>query len=538
MDIRKYIADITASSINELQKSGRFDGFAMPKIAVSKPKEKLHGDYSISVAMEIGKKENQNPMEIAEAIKEQLALQPDLFEYFDLIEVMTPGFINFYLSKKYLWQVAEEVIEQGDKFGNLDIGKKQKVQVEFISANPTGPLTVGNGRGGPYGDVLANVLTKAGYKTEKAYYVNDYGQQILALGHSVLKDADAKYTGDYIDEMTKTLAPKISDPYKLGKEAAKIVLENIKATIEKLNIRFDEWFSETKLYDNGEVDKAVEFLKRKDFIYELDGAQWFKATQFGDERDRVLVKTDGTNTYLAGDIAYHKHKFEKQKFDKVINVWGADHFGDVAGLMAGVEAIGHKGKLQVVLLQFVTVVKDGKPVKMSKRLGTAIAMDDLLDELPADVIRFFFLQKSANTHLNFDMDLAKEQSDKNPVFYVQYAYARIASILRSASANRRMAIAKQIKGVELLVHPAEFNLIKQIGRLTEVVEDTAEDYQVHRLTQYALDLATAFHQFYNECHVLVDDENLKQARLGLLTATQIALKNTLDILGISAPDKM
>ncbi len=538
MNIRKHIAEIVAKSIKELQKSGsvswRMDDFFISKIIVLKPKEKLHGDYSISIAMEIGKKENQNPMEIAEAIKEQLAMQADLFDYFDLIEVLAPGFINFYLSKKYLWQVAEDVMQQKEKFGNLDLGKKQKVQVEFVSANPTGPLTVGNGRGGPYGDVLANALIKAGYKTEKAYYVNDYGQQIVALGHSVLKDADAKYTGEYIDELNKSLASKITDPYKLGKEAAKIVLENIKTTVEKLNIKFDEWFSETKLYDNGEVDKVVEFLKKKDFIYEQDGAQWFKATQFGDERDRVLVKTDGTNTYLAGDIAYHKYKFEKQKFDKVINIWGADHFGDVAGLMAGVEAIGHKDKLQIVLLQFVTVVKDGKPVKMSKRLGTAIAMDDLLDELSADVIRFFFLQKSANTHLNFDMDLAKEQSDKNPVFYVQYAYARIASILRSAEAGE----IKQIKNIELLIHQKELDLIKQISRLSEVVEDTAMDYQVHRLTQYALDLATAFHQFYNDCHVLVDNEQLKQARLGLLMATQIALKNTLDILGISAPEKM
>lgn len=536
MKAREYIGKITRDAVQSLQSVGVFSAFAVPKIIILKPKEKTHGDYAINVAMEIGKKENRNPLEVAEAIKEQLAKNDDVFDYFDLIEVVAPGFINLHLSKQYLWGIGNEAISQKEKFGNLVLGKKQKVQVEFISANPTGPLTVGNGRGGPYGDVLANVLIKAGYKTEKAYYVNDFGNQILSLGHSVLKDADAKYTGEYIDELNQTLATKITNPYKLGKEAAKIILnENIKKTVEKLNIKFDEWFSETKLYDNKEVEKVIELLKKKELLYEQDGAWWFKATQFGDERDRVLIKSDGSNTYLAGDIAYHKYKFEKKKFSKAINVWGADHFGDVAGLKAGVEAIGHKDKLEVLLLQFVTVVKDGKPVKMSKRLGTAIAMDDLLDELPADVIRFFFLQKSANTHLNFDMDLAKEQSDKNPVFYVQYAHARICSILRSASWRNK---SKSIVGVELLVHAKELDLLRQISHLSEIVEDTVTDYQVHRLTQYALELATAFHQFYNECHVLVDDENLKQARLGLLTATQITLKNTLDLLGISAPEKM
>jgi len=536
MNARDYIEKITQNAIQTLQEQGVFGEPGVSAISVLKPKERSHGDYAVNVAMEIAKKEKKNPMEIAEALKEQMAKNDDVFEYFDLIEVVTPGFINFYFSKHYLWKIGGEALAQGEKFGNLQIGKDQKAQVEFVSANPTGPLTVGNGRGGPFGDVLANVLKKAGYKTEKAYYINDYGQQILALGHSVLKDDQAKYTGEYIDDLNKSLVAKIKDPYKLGKEAAKIILNLIiKKTIEKLNIKFDEWFSESKLHESKEVDKTIELLKKKGLVYEQDSAQWFKATQFGDERDRVLVKSDGTNTYLAGDIAYHKYKFEKKKFNKVINIWGADHFGDVPGLMAGVEALGHKGKLEVILLQFVTVMKDGKPVKMSKRLGTAIAMDDLLDELPPDVVRFFFLQKSANTHLNFDMDLAKEQSDKNPVFYVQYAYARLSSILRSA--NWRSS-AKRIENVELLVHPSELNLLKQINYLPEIIEEVALNYQVHHLTQYALDLATAFHQFYNECHVLIDDEKLKQARLGLLSATRVALKNTLDILGITAPEKM
>lgn len=536
MQAKKYITTIIEESIQSLQEQGIFSAFAVPIISVLKPKEKSFGDYAINVAMEIGKKENRNPMEIAEAIKEQLAKNDDIFNYFDLIEVVEPGFINFHLSKQYLWSVGNEALLQKEKFGNLTLGKKQKAQVEFVSANPTGPLTVGNGRGGPYGDVLANVLKKSGYKVDKAYYVNDYGQQILALGHSVLKDGQAKYTGEIIDELNEKLASKIKDPYELGKEASKYILKNIKNTIEKLKINYDEWFFESSLYAKKEIDKTISILKDKDLIYSEEGAEWFKARQFGDERDRVLIKSDKSNTYLAADLAYHKYKFEKKKFNKVINVWGADHFGDVPGLKAGVEALGHKDKLEVVLLQFVTVVKDGKPVKMSKRLGTAITMDDLLDELSVDVVRFFFLQKSANTHLNFDMNLAKEQSEKNPVFYVQYAYARIASILRSAGGSVKRP--KGSAGFVLLNHEKELDLLRQICRLPEIIEETAKDYQVHRLTQYSMELATAFHQFYNECHVLIDDEKLKQARLGLLIATRIALKNTLDLLGVSAPEKM
>jgi len=521
MDIREEIKGIISKALEHLKYEGDFS------IKVLRNKESTFGDYSVSIAMEIGKKEKRDPMEVALEIKEQMAS-----DTFSKIEVMKPGFINFFISSDILFSEINKVLSVEEGFGSLP-SKDSKVQVEFISANPTGPLTVGNGRGGPFGDVLANILSKAGYETEKAYYINDYGKQILSLGHSVLKDADAKYSGEYID----LIAPRIkeTDPYLVGKAAAKIVLEEmIRGTIEKLGIHFDEWFSESELYKDNAVDAVVSYLKEKGLTYESEGALWFKSTSFGDERDRVIVKADGDNTYLAGDIAYHKYKFEKQKFDKVINVWGADHFGDVPGLKAGVEAIGHKGKLEVLLLQFVTVMKDGAPVKMSKRLGTAITMDDLLEELNPDVIRFFFLQKSANTHLNFDMNLAKEQSDKNPVFYIQYAYARLCSILRNGGVEG----AKKIENVSLLVHEKELELMKQILKLPEMVEDTAEDYQTQRVPQYAIDLATSFHQFYNECHVLVEDEKLKEARLGLVSATKVALKNTLDLLGVSAPEEM
>jgi arginyl-tRNA synthetase len=497
-------------------------------IKIVRPQKSSFGDYSVSVAMELGKSNGDNPMKIAEKIKEKIK-----GKYFDKIEVVHPGFINFYISPKYFFKEIKEAFEKKDNFGQFS-KKKKKVQVEFISANPTGPLTVGNGRGGPFGDVLANVFKKYGYEVKKAYYINDHGKQILSLGHSVLKDEEAKYTGEYIDKLNKKIKGK--DPYKVGKEAAKIILnEIIKKTVKKLNINFDEWFSENTLYEKKEVDKVLEFLREAGLTYEQEGAEWFMSTALGDERDRVIVKSDGEKTYLLGDIAYHRNKFEKGKFDKVINIWGADHYGDVPGLIAGVEAMGHMNKLEIILLQFVTVTKEGKTLRMSKRLGTAIAMDDLLDEISADVIRFFFLQKSADTHLSFNLDLAKEQSEKNPVFYVQYAYARISSILKNAN---KMSRINKIKNVELLNNKKEIELMKQILRFPEIIEETANDYEVHRIPQYAIDLANAFHKFYTECHVLTVDKELREARLGLVSLSKTVLKNTLKLMGISAPEKM
>lgn len=516
MDTRREIKVLIEKTIKSLY------GFDFD-VQILKPKDKNHGDFAISSALEIGKEIKKKPLEVALEIKDNI--DSDLFEK---IEVVEPGFINFFVSPEIIKEEIKDVLN--NKFNNLEIGK-EKIQVEFISANPTGPLTVGNGRGGPFGDVLANVFKKAGYIVEKAYYINDHGKQILSLGQSILKQEDAKYSGEYIDQLS--LRIKEADAYKAGKEGAKIILEEmIKKTVAKLGINFDEWFSESELYEKGEVDKTIEILKKKDSVYENEGALWFKATNFGDERDRVLIKSDQEKTYLAGDIAYHKYKFEKKKFDKVINIWGTDHYGDVKGLKAGVEAIGYKNKLDIILLQFVTVMKDNKPVKMSKRLGTAITMDDLLEELSSDVIRFFFLQKSANTHLNFDMNLAKEQSEKNPVFYVQYAYARVCSILAKAGD------IKKAENFNLLKEEREIELMKQILKFKDIVEDTAGDYQLQRIPQYAIDLATTFHGFYQDCQVLIEDEDLKSQRLGLVLATQIALKNVLDLMGVSAPEKM
>ncbi len=505
------------------------------KIDIEKPVQESFGDTASSVALYLArefKKLDMNSHQIAEEIVSEL--QPQ--KMFEKVEVAGQGFINFFLSEEYLQNQVKEILKKKEKYGSLKIGKGKKVNLEFISANPTGPLTIGNSRGGPIGDVLANILQKAGFKTEKAYYINDYGAQIKALGHSVLKDEKAEYRGKYIDILHKRIKEK--DVYKAGEKAAKIIIEEfIKKTTDKMGIKYDEWISETKFYKNKEIDKTLEFLEKKGFLYKKDGATWFKSSQFTDKRDRVIVKSDGWKTYLAGDLALHRYKFEKKKFDRAINIWGADHYGDVAGLQAGLEALGHKGRLDIILCQFITLLEKGERKKMSKRKGIYVTMDELLTEVGSDVVRFFFLQKSADTHLNFDLALAKEQSEKNPVFYIQYAHARICSIIKKLE-EQNSKLKVTAKNLKLLGHQSELKLIKQLIRLPEIVEDTAKDYQVQRLPRYAIELANAFHRFYTDCRVISEDISLSQARLSLVMATKIILKNVLDLMGILAPEHM
>ena len=490
------------------------------EVEMEHPTNPEFGDYSTNVAL----RAKVDPQKIIDKLKDN--------PMFEKVEKAGPGFINFTLSKKVLQEELAEVLKQNDDYGQLDVGKNKKVQVEFVSANPTGPLTVANARGGPFGDVLANIFKKAGFQTEKAFYVNDYGMQVLALGHSVLKDKEAKYQSDYINELAKKIKEK--DPYKAGQLAAKYIVKDfIQKTTDKMGIKYDEWVFESDLHQSGQVDKILKFLKEKGLIYSKDGAKWFKSSKFGDQRDRVVVKEDEWKTYLAGDIALHQYKFKEKKFDKVINIWGADHHGDVPGLMAAVEALGYKDKLEIILLQFVTILEKGVKQKMSKRAGIYVTMDELLDKVGVDAVRFFFLQKSPDTHLNFDLALAQEQSSKNPVYYVQYAHARICSILRKIPKY-------EIRNTkyEKLTHPAELILIRQLIKFPEIIKDTARDYQVQRLPHYALELANVFHKFYEQCRVLDEDKELTQARISLAKATQIVLKNTLDLMGIKAPEKM
>jgi len=504
--IREEIKKLIEKAVKEL-------GFKLPEVLVEEPREKAHGDYATNVAMMIGK---EDPIKMAEMIKSKI--KSNIIER---IEIAKPGFINLFVSKEYLQKQVSEILKQKNKFGNLKIGKRGKINVEFVSANPTGPLTLGNGRGGFYGDVLANVLEKAGYNVTREYYINDRGKQVEDLKKGL-------YKGE-------------------KRTVSQIQKENQKIITKKLKIKFDNWFSEESLYRNKEVDKILDWLKRKKLAYEKEGALWFKSTKFGDDKDRVLVKADDEKTYFASDLAYLKNKFGRG-FDKLIFFWGADHYGYVGRMKAAVEALGYKKEqADFIIMQLVRLFEKGKQVRMSKRTGTYVTLEELIDKVGLDVARFFFLTRSAGSHLNFDLDLAKEKSEKNPVYYVQYANARIHSILAKSKVKspcldgRREKSKIQIKNKKifgLLNHPSELTLIKQLIRFPEVIEDTAKDYQVQRIPQYAIDLATEFHKFYRDCRVITKNKELSQARISLISATQAVLKNTLNLMGISTPEKM
>lgn len=531
--IKERIKKELSLALKELEKMGYFSQIPDSDLKIEKSPFLDRGDYSSNVAFLLAEKNKKNPQELAQALVQKINQKNKLFEK---IEIAGNGFINLFLSKDAIFAELKKIKEKNKNYGALKPKKKLFIQIEFISANPTGPLTVGNARGGAFGDCLANVFKRAGHKAQREYYVNDCGKQILALGNSVLKNEKTLYRGDYIEKIGQKIKEK--DPYLAGQAAAKIIIEEIiKKTIEKFGIKYDNWFFESNLHKKKETERIFTILREKDLIYKKEGAFWFKSSAFGDSRDRVLIKKDGEKTYLAGDIAYHRHKFENKKYDKVINIWGADHFGDVAGLMAGTEALGHKGKLEIILMQFVSLMHSGKIIKMSKRKGSFVLLDDFLGAVGKDAARFFFLEKSADTHLNFDLNLAKERSAKNPVYYIQYAYARICGILKKS----KMQISNlkiTIQNAKFLEHPSELELIKQLIRFPEVVEDCARDYQLQRIPKYALDLANDFHKFYQDCRVIGENEKIKRSRIFLVFATKTILKNTLDLMGISAPEKM
>jgi len=489
------------------------------------------GDYSTNVALVLAKRAGERPEAIAKKIVAILSKN----EMFETVEVASPGFVNFKIALPYLQNQIFQITEAGEKYGESDLGKDLKVNIEFISANPTGPLTLGNGRGGYSGDCLANILEAFGVEVEREYYINDRGAQVVKLGHSILKDDQAVYKGPYIDE----LAGKISsqDPEKAGQEAAAIIMEgSIKKTILKMGIKFDHWFSQSALYD-GEIEHVLGILKNLGFCYEKDSALWLKTSQFGDDKDRVLITEEKEFTYFASDIAYHWKKMSRG-YNLLIDFWGADHHGYVKRMEAAIEILRQKnnwsGNLKIMIAQLVRLMSKGQEIKMSKRLGTFVTIDELIDEAGPDVTRFFFLERALPTHMDFDLDLAKEQSEKNPVYYVQYAYARIHSILAKVKSQKESSTAN----LKLIKEPAETALIKQLIKLPDLVIETAEDYQVQRLPYYSIELATKFHNFYEKCRVISEDENLTAARINLLNATQIVLKKTLDLMGVSAPEKM
>ncbi|NTW26831.1 MAG: arginine--tRNA ligase [Candidatus Moranbacteria bacterium] len=554
--MKESIQKLISKAVLAAKKAHSWADFEMPEITVDYPKSEQFGDYTTNIALILAKKAGKSPMETANYLKEIIChpelvsgsrkvtngeqsteilkqVQDDMAGIFEKIEVAAPGYLNFHLSQQYLQDLTKKINIEKNSFGNSQIGKDVKINNEFISANPTGPLHLGNGRGGFYGDSLTRVFRKAGFEVTNEYYVNDAGGQVEKLGHSVLKDEEAAYIGEYIDDLNVKYA-ELGDVRKVGQLAAKEVLENIikKTAKEKMQIVFDVWMSEQKLSDDGYDQRAIEMLKEKKMTYESEGALWLRTTDFGDDKDRVLIKKDGKNAYMAGDCGYMLNKIERG-YSRLVMGLGADHHGYVSRLKAVALALGFAGDFRIIISQMVRLVKDGKEARMSKRAGNVINLDDLIDEIGHDVTRFFFLMYSPDTHMNFDLGLAKERSAKNPVFYVQYAHARICSILEKAEHGTENA------KLELLVHEKELSLIRELNKFPELIETIAENYEVHKLPQYAMKLADKFHSFYDACRV-IDEENpqLTNARLFLINAVRIVLAETLGLIGVDAPEKM
>jgi arginyl-tRNA synthetase len=534
--IRQEIKEAVLGAVQSLarDKSISIEGFDLKTgaISVDFSKDRDHGDYASNIALRIAQATKRNPKDLADLIKARIEDRSSK-KLFEKIEVAGPGFINFHISKKYFQKEVSRILKEKEKFGSVNIGKNLKTQIEFISPNPSGQMHVGNGRGAFYGDVLARILAKAGYKTDKEFYINDakVSKQIQELGKTALGRGQS-YLTPYLKSLIEKIQPALSKTVsetEAGYCLAQEVLKDLKKFVEKrLNIKFDYWISEESLYKQSWVIGTYDILKKKNLVFEKDDAYWLKLSDTG-QKDEVLLRKNGSPTYFLSDIAYHRYKIDRG-YKKIIDVWGADHQGHIPRMNAVMKILGYKGEYEVVISQIVRL----KGGKMSKREGNIITLESLIDEVGLDAARFFYLAKSLNAQMEFDVDLAKEKSEKSPVFYVQYAYARISSILKKAKAGK--PAESSVSG--LLVFSSEIELIKELLRLQEIVEDTAADYQVQRLFQYSQDLAAGFHKFYRDCRVITEDKKLAAARLRLVMAAKIVLKNTFDLMGISAPEKM
>lgn len=532
----------------------RFDYTELPAFIVEVPKDKAHGDFATNAAMVLTKQAKMKPRDIAQAIVDSLDKESKLIEK---VEIAGPGFINFYLSKNWIYDILPVVETQDTAYGSVDLGHGEKVQIEFVSANPTGLLHMGNARGGALGDSLANLLKMAGYAVTKEFYINDAGNQIVNLGLSLearyrqqLGDVDYPfpekgYHGQDIIDTAKRIIAEVGDSYlqlpeeerqqKMIATALEEKLSAIKNGLHEFGVEYDVWFSETTLHESGAITDVVNLLTEKGMTYEKDGALWLKTTSFGDEKDEVLIRSNGIPTYYAADIAYHKNKFDRG-FKRVINIWGADHHGHVARMKGAMDALGYDSQnLTIILMQLVRLYQNGEVVRMSKRTGQYVTLQELIEDVGKDAARYFFIMRNPDSHLDFDLDLAKQQSSDNPVYYVQYAHARINSILTATGQPTPKAAHCDLT---LLQEEAELELIRKIADLPNEIAYAAEELAPYRLARYATDLATMFHSFYNSCRVLTDDAALKNARLVLVNATRITLRNVLTLLGVSAPERM
>ena len=542
-----------AAACAQAMAAGTLPEAALPDFVIETPKDEKNGDFSTNLAMQLTRILRQNPRKIAEAIVGGIDL-PGLVER---VEIAGPGFINFYLVPGWLNRVLPAIQEEDADYGKSNAGGGERVQVEFVSANPTGLLHMGNARGGALGDTLAAVLNEAGYVCDKEYYINDAGNQVENLGKSV----EARYfellgRDDYqipedgyhgkdiiataqrlLDEKGEALVdlPEAERRELMKNYALKEKVAGIRGSLENFGVVFDNWFSEQSLHDAGSVHEVVDILREKGVVYEKDGAQWLRATDWGEEKDEVLVRSNGTPTYFAADIAYHRDKFERG-YKRLINIWGADHHGHVARLKGAMTALGYPGDdITVILMQLVRLYRGGEIVKMSKRSGKYVTLDELIEEVGKEAARFFFIMRSPDSALDFDLDLAKAESSDNPVYYVQYAHARICSILSVAGVDTPKAADVDLS---LLTEENERVLIRKLAEWPQEVADAARELAPYHLAYYAKELANAFHSFYNSCKVLTDDAALRDARLALVDCTRITLRNVLTLLGLSAPERM
>lgn len=549
--------ELVMRAMGELVADGTFPAEPVPAFNTEIPADSKNGDVSTNAAMVCARPFRNNPRKIAEAIVSKIDLNGS---YFARCEVAGPGFINFFYSTEWYATVVATVLEQKEKYGETDLGAGKSVLVEFVSANPTGPMHIGNARGGAIGDCLASVLEKAGYEVAREFYINDAGNQIEKFktslevrylqiykpetelpedaykGQDIIDHANAFneiYGDKYVNADSEERRQALCD-FALPKN-----IQKLHDDLGKYRIQYDKWFNESTLHKDGSVQRVIEQLKASGHTYEKDGALWFKTTEFGDEKDRVLVRENGVPTYLVPDIAYHYNKLAVRKFDKAVDIFGADHHGYIARIKASMTALGvDADRLDIVIMQMVNLVRNGEKYKLSKRSGKAITLSTLLDEIPIDAARFFFNLREPNSHFDFDLDLAVSQTSQNPVYYVQYAHARICSVLKKMNEEGIEIKSLDKAALSVLTAPEEQEMIKHLATLPNVINEAAKAYDPAKVTKYVIDLATMYHKFYNNCRIMGEDESVMQARLSLSLAVKQVIKNILDMLKITCPESM
>lgn len=554
--IDEYLVRCLNQSLKELAAEKGVDPAQLRDVALEVPKIETHGDFATNAAMVSARFFKEPPRKLAEQI---ISRMPDPEKLVDGIEIAGPGFINFFVKDKAWQNVLKTIVNMAEDYGRSNRGEGKRVQVEFVSANPTGPLHVGHGRGAAVGDVIARALEATGYDVSREYYINDAGRQMEILGHSIFlrylqlfgREVDFPedyYQGKYIEDIARELKDTKGD-YYLGVEESQAInemsmfgagkiLDEIRQDLEDFGIKYDCWFSERSLFEKSSVEKTITELQERGYVYENEGARWFRSSEFGDEKDRVVVRSNGALTYFASDLAYHKDKFERG-FNMVIDVWGADHHGYVPRIKAGIKALGYdEKKLQIILVQLVNLLRAGQPVAMSTRKGEFVTLREVMDEVGKDAARYIFLTRRSDSHLDFDLELAKERSSDNPVYYVQYAHARICSMFRVAEKKGIEPDFSAGADLNLLELPQEKKIMKILAQFPSVVADCAMFLEPHRLPYYLDDLVSVFHSYYNKNRVISDNEPLMRARFYLVRSIQVVLKNALDILGVDAPEKM